>query len=87
LAVRRAHFTLTRSNGFFGVETLPRRFRESVWLSVVDRAVRIGLRVLAASEGAAITQNGFRHSVHRSLVLIRDQIVFDALNKTGKRAG
>jgi hypothetical protein len=82
-AVRKAHFTLARKRGLFGVETHPRRFRKSDGLSVVDRAIRIGLHGLAASEGAAITQCGFRHSVHRSLALIRGQIVFYAWGKTG----
>jgi hypothetical protein len=50
---------------------------------VVDRAIRIGLRLLTTSVGAAITQNGFRHSIHRSLALVRGQIVFFAWGKTG----
>jgi hypothetical protein len=69
--------------GFSGIETHPRRFRESYRLSVVDRGVRIGLRLLTASVGVAMTQCGFRHSIHRSLALIRGQIVLYAWGKTG----
>jgi hypothetical protein len=82
-AVRGAHFTLTPDKGFSGVRRFRDGFRERDGLTVVDRAVRIGLRRLTASEGAAFTQSGFRHSIHGSLALIHGQIVFDAWGKTG----
>jgi hypothetical protein len=53
-----------------------------------DRAARINWHcVRGAHGGAAITQSGVRHSMHRMLAFAVGQIVIKAWVKTGKGAG